>query len=121
MLALVKCCLCAVGVVLGLLVPSKAKKAVLGVSLAVFAVTYIPLMADFLPKAVRSLRDEYALWAAGHEKGRTRLRYGLSVYRFSSLCGPSARWERMIRWISLKSEEGRSPGMVFFTAAVAFP
>ena len=61
MLALVKCCLCAVGVVLGLLVPSKAKKAVLGVSLAVFAVTYIPLMAAFLPKAVSSLLDEYVL------------------------------------------------------------
>lgn len=47
MLALVKFCLCAIGLVLGLLVPEKYRKAALISALAVFVVTYIPLMADF--------------------------------------------------------------------------
>lgn len=60
MLALLKLCVGALGVVLGLLVPAKAKRVVFGISLAVFVATYLPLMADFLPKVFRSLREEYA-------------------------------------------------------------
>lgn len=47
-LALLKFCLCAVGVVIGLLIPAHKRKAVLFAALAVFAGTYVPLMYDFL-------------------------------------------------------------------------
>lgn len=47
MLTLVKFCLCAIGLVLGLLIPEKYRKTVLISALAIFIVTYIPLMADF--------------------------------------------------------------------------
>ncbi len=47
-LALLKFCLCAAGVVIGLLVPAHKRKAVLFAALAVFAGTYVPLMYDFL-------------------------------------------------------------------------
>ena len=47
-LALLKFCLCAVGVVIGLLIPAHRRKAVLFAALAVFAGTYVPLMYDFL-------------------------------------------------------------------------
>ena len=53
MLAYLKFCLCAVGVMLGLMVPEKHKKTALGLSLGVFLATYIPLMADFLRFAAR--------------------------------------------------------------------
>ena len=41
--------------------------------------------------------------------------------RFISLTGPVALCSRMMRSISLKSEEGRSPGTVFLTLDVALP
>lgn len=46
-LALVKFCLCAIGVLLGLCVPARHKKPVAGLAACVFLVTYIPLMAKF--------------------------------------------------------------------------
>ena len=48
MLALVKFCLCSIGVLLGLSVPEKHKKATGDFSLGVFLATYFSLMADFL-------------------------------------------------------------------------
>lgn len=48
LLAGVKLCLGALGVLLGLALPEKHKKAGLWAALTVFAVTYVPLMADFL-------------------------------------------------------------------------
>lgn len=42
--ALVKFCLCALGILLGLTVPGKAKKPAAKAALGVFAATYIPLM-----------------------------------------------------------------------------
>ncbi|MDD2956058.1 MAG: permease of phosphate ABC transporter [Oscillospiraceae bacterium] len=47
-MALLKFCLCAVGVVLGLCVPKKAQKPVLVVTVLVFLATYVPLMIKFI-------------------------------------------------------------------------
>ena len=51
-LALVKLCLCAMGMLMGLAAPQKARKWVaLGAGL-VFLATYVPLMLKFLPRLV---------------------------------------------------------------------
>ncbi len=52
MLAKVKFCLCAIGMLLGLMVPGKHKKTVSLAAATVFLATYIPLMADFLSFAI---------------------------------------------------------------------
>lgn len=57
-LALLKFCLCAVGVVIGLLIPVHKRKAVLFAALAVFAGTYVPLMYDFLSLMLTGKDDE---------------------------------------------------------------
>ncbi|MDO5400017.1 MAG: hypothetical protein Q4F17_03430 [Eubacteriales bacterium] len=46
-LALVKFCLAAIGVVIGLLIPDSARTAAFWIAGAVFLVTYIPLMRKF--------------------------------------------------------------------------
>ena len=46
--ALVKLCLCAIGVMIGLAVPKKKKKMPLLIAAIVFIATYIPLMTKFL-------------------------------------------------------------------------
>ncbi len=46
-LSLVKFCLCAVGVIIGVLLPVELKKTAFWVALIVFAVTYILLMPKF--------------------------------------------------------------------------
>lgn len=46
--ALVKLCLCAMGVLIGLCIPQGRKKGVAAAASAVFAMTYAPLMAKFL-------------------------------------------------------------------------
>lgn len=46
--ALVKLCLCAMGVLIGLCIPRRRKKGVAAAASAVFAMTYAPLMAKFL-------------------------------------------------------------------------
>lgn len=45
--ALLKFCLCAIGVLLGLAVPPKHRKAATGCALLTFFLTYIPLMSKF--------------------------------------------------------------------------
>ena len=55
-LALVKFCLCAMGIMIGTQVPTKHKKAVVTGALGVFVVTYIPLMAKLFKIAMR--KDE---------------------------------------------------------------
>lgn len=52
MLALVKFCLCSIGVLLGISVTEKHKKSTGGFALGVFLATYFSLMADFLTFAV---------------------------------------------------------------------
>ena len=47
-LAMVKFCLCAIGIVIGLLIPDAYFGIVMGVALLVFVVTYIPLMVKFI-------------------------------------------------------------------------
>ena len=56
MLSGMKFCLCAIGVLLGLMVPGKHKKIAAAAAGGVFLATYIPLMADFLHFAVDFLR-----------------------------------------------------------------
>ena len=43
--ALLKFCLCALGVIIGVQIAPQSKKIVTGVAIAVFIATYIPLMA----------------------------------------------------------------------------
>ena len=54
-LAVLKFCLCAIGILIGIAVPSKAKKPVLIGAAAVFLGTYIPLMVKFFRIVGRSL------------------------------------------------------------------
>jgi hypothetical protein len=58
MLAGVKFCLCAIGVLLGLSVPEKHKKTAAISAMGVFLATYIPLMADFLTFAADFFRHK---------------------------------------------------------------
>ena len=43
-LALIKFCLCAIGVIWGIVLPKKARKPAVFIALGVFIITYIPLM-----------------------------------------------------------------------------
>lgn len=57
-LALVKLCLCAAGVMLGLAAPKRARKwAALG-AVVVFVATYLPIMLKFLPHLTAWGREE---------------------------------------------------------------
>ena len=56
MLADIKFCLCAIGVLLGLAVAGKHKKCAAASAFGVFLAPYIPLMADFLSFAVDFFR-----------------------------------------------------------------
>lgn len=57
-LALVKLCLCAAGVMLGLAAPKRVRKwAALG-AVAVFVATYLPVMLKFLPHLEGEMRKE---------------------------------------------------------------
>lgn len=57
-LALVKLCLCAAGVMLGLAAPKKLRKwAALG-AVVVFVATYLPIMLKFLPHLEGEMRKE---------------------------------------------------------------
>lgn len=58
--ALVKFCLLAVGVMLGLAAPKKAKKKVLFVAMAVFIATYIPLILKFIRILLKDKRTSYS-------------------------------------------------------------
>ena len=48
-MAVLKICLCALGVLLGLVVPGKRKRAAAWVASLVFVASYVPLMGKFLP------------------------------------------------------------------------
>lgn len=47
-LALIKLCLSALGIIIGLMVPIRSRKMVLFSAIGVFIATYIPLMVRFL-------------------------------------------------------------------------
>ena len=58
-LALVKLCMCAAGVMLGLAAPKKLRKwAALG-AVIVFVATYLPLMLKFLHHLINWGKEEY--------------------------------------------------------------
>ena len=46
--SLMKFCYCSVGIFLGLLIPDAYKTPAIVCALGVFAITYLPLMADFV-------------------------------------------------------------------------
>lgn len=50
---LLKCCVCAAGVMIGLGIPVKRKKPAFAAAGGVFALTYIPLMVGFVRSAIR--------------------------------------------------------------------
>ena len=56
MLAVLKFCLLALGLLLGLCVPAKHKKKAAIAGGVVFALTYIPLMTDFALSAIKTLK-----------------------------------------------------------------
>lgn len=47
-MALLKFCLCAAGILIGVALPAKAKKTAVFAAIAVFIATYLPLMSKFL-------------------------------------------------------------------------
>lgn len=53
-IAVLKFCLCALGVLVGLVIPARRRKCAAWVAGLVFAATYVPLLAKFLP----TLQDE---------------------------------------------------------------
>lgn len=57
-LALVKFCLCAVGVLIGLAVPRSRRRQFAFGALVVFAATYIPLMCKFAHAVMQARREE---------------------------------------------------------------
>ncbi len=48
-IAVLKCCVCALGVLIGLAVPVRKKRASAWVAALVFVAAYVPLMGKFLP------------------------------------------------------------------------
>ena len=48
-IAVLKCCVCALGVLIGLAVPVRKKRASAWVASLVFVAAYVPLMGKFLP------------------------------------------------------------------------
>lgn len=52
-LALIKCCLCSMGIIIGTQVAPKHKKNIICISAGIFIATYIPLMAKFFKIAAR--------------------------------------------------------------------
>lgn len=57
-MALVKLCLCAMGILLGLAAPKKARKWVAFGAIGVFVATYLSLMMRFLPCLGRALNTQ---------------------------------------------------------------
>ena len=57
-MALLKFCLCAMGVMIGVAIPQKHKKAAVVAAAGGFIVTYIPLMSKFLNIIVSGVKNE---------------------------------------------------------------
>ena len=58
MVAVLKLCLMALGLLLGLCVPARHKKKAAAVGGAMFALTHIPLMTDFTLSAIKTLKAQ---------------------------------------------------------------
>lgn len=59
-MALLKFCLAAMGILLGIAVPERRKKPVAFVAMGVFVATYIPLMLKYLPFLQNAAEEEDA-------------------------------------------------------------
>ena len=57
-MAVLKFCLCALGVLLGLAVPGRRKRSAAWAAALVFAATYVPSMAKFLPYLLKKPASE---------------------------------------------------------------
>lgn len=57
-MALVKLCLCSMGIMLGLAAPKRARKWAAFGAMAVFVTTYLPLMCRFMPRLAEELRKK---------------------------------------------------------------
>lgn len=53
-LSLIKFCLCAIGIMIGINVPREKKKTVLIGASVIFAMTYVPLMSKFIRLMLKS-------------------------------------------------------------------
>ena len=53
-MALLKICLCAAGIIIGITAPKRGRKGLLALAAAAFVITHIPLRAKFVP-AMRNL------------------------------------------------------------------
>lgn len=60
-IALLKFCLCAVGLTIGVCVPKEKKRSALSAAAAVFCLTYPPLMLRFIQSVLRQRRWERRL------------------------------------------------------------
>ena len=58
-LALLKFCLFSIGLMVGMQVPKEKRKAVYGAGMAIFLVTYIPLMAKFFRLWTKKWEETY--------------------------------------------------------------
>ena len=47
-LSLIKCCLCSIGLIIGINIPRKHRKTATKAAAGIFAVTYVPLMVKFI-------------------------------------------------------------------------
>lgn len=56
--ALIKTCLCALGVMIGISVPKESRKPVFGVAAVTYALTYVAIMAKFLPALKEHMEKE---------------------------------------------------------------
>ena len=56
--ALVKFCLCAIGVIIGVLLPESIRTYALIIAGMVFLITYIPLMVDFIKVILRESKKK---------------------------------------------------------------
>ena len=56
--ALIKTCLCALGVMIGISVPKESRKPIFGVAAVAYALTYVAIMAKFLPVLKKHMKKD---------------------------------------------------------------
>ena len=75
--ALVKFCLCAMGVLIGVMVPKKYKKPAMAVAAGVFLVTYVPLM-------VKVFKIGMEMWKEDHKELDEEFEDAITVEEFET-------------------------------------
>ncbi len=56
-MALIKTCLCSLGIIIGTLIPKQKKKPVLIVAIVIYIATYIPIMYKFV-RSIMASKDK---------------------------------------------------------------